>query len=565
MQYLVISNKGTIPFEFIELLGAGEPREGDKLRYFHTGAKYALTAAKRLGIDIVLYSDNWKMAIDTENIEVQSNGKMVPIERILFRYRMRGGGTKMTKAGFTSEIGPNWTDPWFVVREFMANAMDQEGFDFTIEDIDDVWSLNYATKETQVYIQATPAIRGIVSNMVQYIRRDDGYLIKGVGRIMRRVGPSPIIYHKGVRVAALQDESLFDYDLDVCELTEERTIKSLYDVRFEIAKLWNRCTELDLLKKLLTVRNKKKYIEGQMPWWVVRNSDLKKAWDLLFGDEAVIAKTSELAAEAGKHAIVAIAPDENEGEAHNTEATAALMDAGVESLEQKVGEIGQFDLVEMTPEHANNVELAYQILEDVRPGIRTLPVKAFNPTPAQSTFYGFLQKGPVVNGTLTWFIAQNKNIGNNPIDVARNILHEANHFMTKAYHGDGDLELLNKQENLIIEILMRKWKEKIQIEVSKTERTENERHLKLPEGVAKVITVSQLGSDVPTFFLPDRILVYLPNEDKGYRILVIKHRPGILCHIAGELTMGEDSVVVRYDNNRMDLSGTYDAALGGSV
>src|SRR3989304_196357 len=127
--YLCIKNSGEIDINSIILLDASTKR-GDskgKFGFFGTGASYAAAALLRAGAEIIIYSGKTRIDISKKKLSFRDK----EFNQIVL---IKDGVESPTS--FTTELGPTW-EVWMAIREYICNAKDEGGEDFTI--IDQQW------------------------------------------------------------------------------------------------------------------------------------------------------------------------------------------------------------------------------------------------------------------------------------------------------------------------------------------------------------------------------------------------------------------------------------------
>ena len=496
--YLIISNKGELPFEFVELLGAGEPLAEDKIRQFHTGMKYAIATATRLNLGIYMATSKWKMGVDTQPITVHKGAQDISFDRVTYRYRNGNGKIRTIPSGYTTDMGANWKEPWFVVREFLSNAIDQEDFSYEVKNVDP-WKDPVKTGWTKVYLSYDASVREIFNDFKRYVRLGEGIPIGSRGRIMARIGPKPIIYYKGIRVTELDHaNTLFDYELNCIQLSEDRAIVGLYDLRYEIAKLWDECKDESALEELITGLWKSDTIEADCAWDNREGNPLiGKVWKKLHG-ERIIAETERECSEADSKGvnIVYAEPEVKRS------ALEYLKRSGIRTVRSVIGDIPVHNIVEADEVHLNNIETAKSVLQFLYPWASNTEVRIFRAAGSDTEVIEEVHKGPK-----EMFVTQNENIGHDLRQVILSLLRAFTRISKQEKYSD---EGLAKKNDIVVEALMPANSTEICVE--------DDGSINLTKEMSPV-SGTHPGYTVPVHVLPDRILLY--SKD----LLIILMRP----------------------------------------
>lgn len=235
--YIAIRNKGEVPIELVELLGASTKADDPKtIGMFGSGIKYAIIEALRLGIGINISTSKWILSFEFEDEKVSGH----LFQRVIFVFKPREGKRRKIRTSYTLSAGKNWKEPWYILREFIANAMDVEvetGEKFELDITDSVDFSKRGT--TTVFIQYTDQIAEVVENMGQYMKTSEMIPIhsNSYGSIYEKVGAGTKIFHKGMRVHEDKKESVYDYSLNRIAITEDRTIANSWELSYQMAKL----------------------------------------------------------------------------------------------------------------------------------------------------------------------------------------------------------------------------------------------------------------------------------------------------------------------------------------
>jgi hypothetical protein len=230
---LKFSNPGEIDPRLITTLGVNVKEGESPIGFFGTGLKYAIAGLLREGRKIDIWSGltHYTFRVEQTAIRGKEFG-FIYMTRSDSNDRRNGYDFETGVAlGFTTELGKQW-EPWMFYRELASNVMDENG---TIE--------QRATFEHQP--RAGETVIYVTGLDDQYHARSDIFLqSKPIATIadwaeLHAKSPSNgtnYLYYRGVRVATLNEPSLFNYNIThKLVLTEDRTVKSQWEADYYIA------------------------------------------------------------------------------------------------------------------------------------------------------------------------------------------------------------------------------------------------------------------------------------------------------------------------------------------
>jgi hypothetical protein len=257
--YIVISNKAeTVSRISLEKLGFSTKRNDAKtIGQFGSGIKYAPIAALREGLEWFFTGNDNTGPFTLEYIIQEEDS----IECVAYKY-----GDYIKSSSFTVDAGVmSWEDPFQILREPIANAMDgakmsEDGW-YNISvitvDTDNPESMKKLEPRDgifSVYITASPELMKVIDNYDEYFSVNREVACENSnGKILDKIGSGARFYTLNVLVK--QDEqltSVFDYQFDDLELNEERTIKSLWDLDYKVSKMIAGVSNLDVIEEYMT-------------------------------------------------------------------------------------------------------------------------------------------------------------------------------------------------------------------------------------------------------------------------------------------------------------------------
>lgn len=214
------SNQGKIDPRVWTTFGVSVKETGNAIGQFGTGLKYAIAVLMREGRALSIKSggDEYVFGVEQTDIrgkefaQVTCNGDPMP---------------------FTTHLGSKW-DLWQAYRELYSNCLDEgghigDGGETVIRaELDDI-------RHEDVFLEPDRSSRITSSSLC------DVY-----------PGQSYHLYYKGIRAMDLPTPSMFTYDLQRLDLTEDRTIKYMFEVSRGIAQAVLLCTCPDFVLRFLT-------------------------------------------------------------------------------------------------------------------------------------------------------------------------------------------------------------------------------------------------------------------------------------------------------------------------
>lgn len=283
-----------VPRIALEKLGLSTKRDdADTIGRFGSGIKFAPIAALRNGWDWWFVGNDTNGSYYMQYVVRQEDG----IDCVWYDY-----GTDLKPSSFTLGAGElSWTDPFQIIREPIANAMDgvkTYGGDWSLDIVDEVGESSPYTFD--VYITASPELMNIVDNIDAYFSFNKKKIFSyGRSHILNSYGSDLRVFSQSVLVAHNELPSLYDYEFDSIDLNEERTVKSEWDLGWKIAYLVSNVTSEKMIEKII----KSALTESKFEWSSTtahhyENIDGAGDWDSafkgMFGDNAVIYPASNM-------------------------------------------------------------------------------------------------------------------------------------------------------------------------------------------------------------------------------------------------------------------------------
>lgn len=221
MNKVYFCNNGEFDPRAMLTFGVSVKEEGS-IGYFGTGFKYAIAIILRNGGSISVHSCG-------ETYEFKRVTEVIRDKEVDIVY------CNGVNAGFTTHVGINW-EPWMAYRELYSNCVDEGG----------VISTDRQDMDTVIEVECAPIYEAFTNSSKYFL--DDEPLVSGVYADIHKKR-SNFVYFKGVAVAEV--DGVFSYNLKRVTLTEDRTCKNEYEIRYAIQKTIQSLSDENLLREIL--------------------------------------------------------------------------------------------------------------------------------------------------------------------------------------------------------------------------------------------------------------------------------------------------------------------------
>ena len=258
MKYLEITNSGIMEMEALTLLGASTKRgDSSTIGEFGTGNKFAIPYFIRNGINIKIFRGVDEVKITT--VEKKLRDQVFDV--IVFNG---------SESSFTTEAGHGW-DCWQALREVYCNAKDEGGLTMTVVDEKEV---KPAKGWTIFYIEYTNEVEEFYRNKDDYFAFGKEILFENkFGKILKKHGTKTCVYRKGIKCFETDRDSLFDYDFNNIDITEDRMVKYSWAIFSGVWKLILNCTDKFVIRTVLENCKDVRLLESKFDTWNVLASD----------------------------------------------------------------------------------------------------------------------------------------------------------------------------------------------------------------------------------------------------------------------------------------------------
>lgn len=242
MKQLVFKNPGQIDPISVMTFGISAKQDNNAIGMFGTGLKYAIAVLIRNGYKIAIHSGDQIYNFDTMNHNIRDkNFDIVTMNN--------------QPMSFTTELGKFW-EVWMAIRELASNAMDEKGS----------WDLyekyEHNIKDTSIIVGG-PNIDLVYTEALKVFLT--GKPLHSTPDLEIHNKPSDWIYYRGIRAYKLDKPTHLTYNiLQTTTLTEDRTIKFIWDAYQPIVNTIANCSDEEIIKRFFSYQ--KDQFESDLNW-----------------------------------------------------------------------------------------------------------------------------------------------------------------------------------------------------------------------------------------------------------------------------------------------------------
>lgn len=216
---IIFENPGEIDVRSICTFGVSVKEGDNPIGFFGTGLKYAIAVLLRTGHKVEIQSGLTVVRFGLSRETVRG-------QEFEFVTMSTDGGTPQS-IGFTTQLGKQW-ELWMAYREIACNCKDEGGTEFR-----GMLTPSPKAGVTRILVKGD-AFAAVFDEGHRYILADEPHQTLHSIEVRNRQGND--IYYRGVRVMQTNWPCLYTYNLlTQITLTEDRTVKSEWDVRAKIA------------------------------------------------------------------------------------------------------------------------------------------------------------------------------------------------------------------------------------------------------------------------------------------------------------------------------------------
>jgi hypothetical protein len=251
---IVFQNDGVIDPIAFKAFGVNAKENNNPIGYFGTGLKYAIAVLLRTGHSITIYSGGMTYKFREESTMFRG-------QQFEFVY------VNEERLSYTLDLGKNW-EVWQAYRELRCNVIDEGGKVY--EANQDFVPFN---GDTTLIVVSGPEIDGTHRTANQIFLETKPILASSEVEI-HEGSDRGHFYYRGIRAGRSDRQTLYKYNIKFdCELTEDRTIDSVYLNSLHLASLIASSNDKELISKILTA-NAAEFHEGSLDfdWQSVHNN-----------------------------------------------------------------------------------------------------------------------------------------------------------------------------------------------------------------------------------------------------------------------------------------------------
>jgi len=232
---IVFENSGEIDIRSISTFGVSVKEGANPIGFFGTGLKYAIAVLLRTGHRVTIMSGLMVVNFGIEKSAVRG-------QDFDFVTMQIDNGAPVA-IGFTTELGKQW-EVWMAYREIACNCKDENG-----AGRHEHYMVDPEAGKTLLIVQGDD-FESIFATSHRFILEDQPWLKSGTLEIRNRPGSE--FFYRGVRVADLRVRGIYTYcEQAKMELTEDRTIKSEWEMYYHIAAGILRATDKQFLRSVV--------------------------------------------------------------------------------------------------------------------------------------------------------------------------------------------------------------------------------------------------------------------------------------------------------------------------
>lgn len=256
-QGVVFETPGLIDLRSFTVMGFNaKPNKVNPIGFFGTGLKMTVALLMRLGISMIVWIGTDKYVFYTKDEDFRGKS----FQRIYMRRERQSLGDKLgvtkshTGLSYTTELAKTW-ELWMGFRELESNTRDENGESYTLESVNSVEGKQGFTRiivesdefadiwrtRSKIFLPDTfkPILEDINVDIIEQ--------------------PSQHVYYRGQRAhdVPAEKKTLFTYNVkSELELTEDRTVKSEWQMKSAIARAVVVSEDEEIIEKILTAPEK---------------------------------------------------------------------------------------------------------------------------------------------------------------------------------------------------------------------------------------------------------------------------------------------------------------------
>lgn len=203
----------------LESFGISAKRTDNPIGKFGTGLKYAIAITLNKGGKVTLWRGLEPTRFGIKHLNVRGNEVAMAVL-----------GDKVLP--FATHLGSSW-EPWMPFREMYANTIDEHGLVGPLNDL-------FPTEGKTTFEFECPNMTDAYNNRHEIFIAEGKEIVFETDDFTAYKGKSMFFYYRGVRAYSLQKPTAYTYSFKNIELTEDRTIKSEWNARYQLSSYFGR-------------------------------------------------------------------------------------------------------------------------------------------------------------------------------------------------------------------------------------------------------------------------------------------------------------------------------------
>lgn len=227
MAKVFFCNSEPIDLNAIAVMGVSVKTGNNPIGYFGTGLKFSIATLLRSGHAVSLYREGERIEFSAAPETIRGE----QFERVLM------GSERL---GFTTQLGRNW-EPWQAYRELRCNCTDEggiisdempEGTFGTVFEVEGEAISQCHRNRREIFLESSPDFAN--------------------SECAIHIGETHHAFYRGVRAHKHAQHAMFTYNiLDDIELTEDRTVKHGFMVKYYVERAIAECDDEELVERAL--------------------------------------------------------------------------------------------------------------------------------------------------------------------------------------------------------------------------------------------------------------------------------------------------------------------------
>lgn len=242
---IVFSNPTELDLRLLTTFGASVKISENPIGYFGTGLKYALAVLARHEQQVTIHIGTTSYQL--QKIVSEIRGKPFELLQLTSGEASGEGEAAPTiQLPFTTELGSKWK-LWMAYRELFCNAKDEGGDSAEASEV-------VPTAGTTIIAVEGEAFQEVYASRASFILSESSPLYSSQN-LELHPGSARGVFYRGLYVGNLERPSLFRYNiLSKFELTEDRTLRSMFEFNRLLVKTITSCSNEEIIKTILKAK-----------------------------------------------------------------------------------------------------------------------------------------------------------------------------------------------------------------------------------------------------------------------------------------------------------------------